>query len=146
MTNIQVPYSLGFAFSEDRKQLVVITKNRPAWQAGKWNGVGGHIEEGESPLECLVREFWEETNVTTDVSDWHPLVEFSSEFFTVSAFYLFSDKVLEARTMTDEEISIIPVNLDEIMKHGQTNLAWLVALALDTDIQRISATVHYSSE
>lgn len=31
---------------------------------GKWIGVGGHFEEGESPEECLVREVYEETGLT----------------------------------------------------------------------------------
>lgn len=31
---------------------------------GKWIGVGGHLEEGESPDECLVREVREETGLT----------------------------------------------------------------------------------
>ncbi|MBR5111151.1 MAG: 8-oxo-dGTP diphosphatase [Clostridia bacterium] len=33
---------------------------------GKWIGVGGHLEEGESPEECVLREIKEETglNVT----------------------------------------------------------------------------------
>lgn len=31
---------------------------------GKWIGVGGHFEEGESPEECLVREVNEETGLT----------------------------------------------------------------------------------
>ena len=32
--------------------------------AGKWIGVGGHIEDGESPDECIVREVREETGLT----------------------------------------------------------------------------------
>ncbi len=32
--------------------------------AGKWIGVGGHIEEGESPDECMRREVLEETGLT----------------------------------------------------------------------------------
>ena len=29
--------------------------------AGKYIGVGGHVEDGESPDECIVREVFEET-------------------------------------------------------------------------------------
>ena len=32
--------------------------------AGKWLGVGGHFEHGESPEECLIREVREETGLT----------------------------------------------------------------------------------
>lgn len=32
--------------------------------AGKWIGVGGKLEEGESPDECVVREVMEETGLT----------------------------------------------------------------------------------
>ena len=31
--------------------------------AGKWIGVGGRFEEGESPEECLLREVYEETGL-----------------------------------------------------------------------------------
>lgn len=31
---------------------------------GKWIGIGGKVELGESPLECVCREFYEETGLT----------------------------------------------------------------------------------
>ena len=32
--------------------------------AGKWNGLGGKVEGGESPEECAMREVWEESGLT----------------------------------------------------------------------------------
>ena len=32
--------------------------------AGKWIGVGGHLEQSEAPMECVAREVREETGLT----------------------------------------------------------------------------------
>lgn len=57
-------YCLGFAFSEDFKYLVLIKKNRPEWQKGLLNGVGGKVDtKDESFRDAMIREFFEETNV-----------------------------------------------------------------------------------
>lgn len=40
------------------------TKKKEDVNAGKWIGIGGHIEDGESPDECLLREVKEETGLT----------------------------------------------------------------------------------
>ena len=34
---------------------------------GKWIGVGGHVEDQETPEECLVREVKEETGVSAQI-------------------------------------------------------------------------------
>tara|TARA_B100001029_G_C15048467_1_gene448890 strand:- start:835 stop:1293 length:459 start_codon:yes stop_codon:yes gene_type:complete len=31
---------------------------------GKWNGLGGKLEQGESPEECVIREVYEESGLT----------------------------------------------------------------------------------
>ncbi|MEG0870534.1 MAG: NUDIX domain-containing protein [Hafnia sp.] len=143
---VEVPkYSLGFAFSANGQELVVITKNRPAWQAGKWNGVGGSIEPGETPLQCQVREFCEETGVKTIESDWKPICQFSSEHFAVHTFCLFSDCIYDVKTLTDEQVSIIPVDLNQIRLFGQSNLPWLVGLCLDKDQPRLSVNATYQA-
>ena len=40
------------------------TKKQQDENAGKWIGVGGHLEENESPDECVLREIREETGLT----------------------------------------------------------------------------------
>lgn len=43
---------------------------------GKWIGVGGHFEYGESPEECLLREVWEETGLTLTSYTFRGIVTF----------------------------------------------------------------------
>lgn len=41
----------------------------------KWNGLGGKLELGESPLDAAVREFKEESGIETQIEQWHWLGE-----------------------------------------------------------------------
>ena len=59
-------YVVGFAFDEYQKAVILIEKSHPEWQKGKWNGIGGKIKLGESPLQAMVREAREETGILND--------------------------------------------------------------------------------
>lgn len=63
--------------------------------AGKWNGLGGKLEAGETPEECAVREIREESGLTVsnprlrgvltfpafyDEEDWYAFVFTATEF------------------------------------------------------------------
>ena len=43
---------------------------------GKWNGVGGKLEAGETPEECARREILEETGLSVDHLEWKGLLTF----------------------------------------------------------------------
>lgn len=64
-------YVLGFMFSPDAELVALICKDKPAWQKGALNGIGGKIEEGETPIEAMVREFEEETGCKTSKEQWN---------------------------------------------------------------------------
>lgn len=51
-------YVVGFLFWEN--QVLLTLKDHPEWQRGKWNGVGGKIEEGEDSVQAMTREGNEE--------------------------------------------------------------------------------------
>ena len=53
-------YVMGFVFNEAQNRVLLIKKLRPEWMKNRWNGIGGHIEPGETPLEAMIRESKEE--------------------------------------------------------------------------------------
>lgn len=55
--------TLMFIVDEERQQVLLIRKKR-GLGAGKINGPGGKMDEGESPCECAIRETIEELHVT----------------------------------------------------------------------------------
>ena len=44
---------------------------------GKWIGVGGKLENGETPEQCLVREVWEETGYKLNTYKYRGIVIFN---------------------------------------------------------------------
>jgi 8-oxo-dGTP diphosphatase len=54
-------YVLGFVFDLEYRDVLLIQKARPAWQAGRLNGLGGKMEEGETSYQAMERELAEET-------------------------------------------------------------------------------------
>lgn len=49
---------------KDNKTLMIHrVKKENDLHEGKWNGLGGKFEQGESPEECVIREVWEESGL-----------------------------------------------------------------------------------
>ena len=57
---------------------------------GKWIGVGGHFEEGESPEECMLREVFEETGYTLTSWKFRGIVTFSQEGYGTEYMCLYT--------------------------------------------------------
>lgn len=54
---------------------------------GKWNGLGGKFEAGETPEECIVREVQEESGLVIRDPRWHGLLLFPN--FKGNDWYVF---------------------------------------------------------
>jgi len=125
-------YSVGFAFSANRQFVALIQKNRPKWQAGKLNGIGGHVEGDEAFAITQQREFWEETGVVIPSNEWNAFATLIGPDWHVRCFSAYTDATFDVRSMTDEEVKVLPVdklNLLPIIP----NLSYLVPLALDDE-------------
>jgi 8-oxo-dGTP diphosphatase len=124
-------YVCGFYFDSTFEQVVLIWKNKPSWQKGKLNGVGGKIEKGEPPLNAMRREFHEEAGILHN--EWVDLIILTGTDWRVY-FFCAIGKVNEfeyAETKEDEEVAKIEINrlLANEYAHIQ-NLEWLVPMAI----------------
>ena len=57
--------TLLFLLREDKKEVLLAMKKR-GFGEGKWNGVGGKVEEGETVEQAVIREAQEEIGVGVD--------------------------------------------------------------------------------
>jgi 8-oxo-dGTP diphosphatase len=123
-------YVLGFCFSENKSHVALIHKNKPEWQKGLINGIGGKLENNESPFDCMTREFKEETDV--EIENWKYFGELQGPEFRVILFKCFTDLVFNVKTVEEEKIEVFNVKNIPFNK-TIPNLQWLIPLASDKD-------------
>jgi 8-oxo-dGTP pyrophosphatase MutT (NUDIX family) len=127
-----IGYTIGILFDTDFKRVALILKNRPQWQEGKFNFPGGHIEEDEDPIECVIREFKEECNLITYIEDWKYIGKITNKYkYFVDIFTCLYLPLLhgEIKTMTDEYL--VWQDLDNLPSNMISNLTWLIPFALN---------------
>jgi len=120
----------GFLFNEDKSLLALIEKRRPSWQEGFYNGIGGKVEADETRLDCMQREFEEETGYSQD--QW--------ESFFVLGDAIHKYHVVYYRAVT-KDLSVLTTATDEVVHVVSTNsihrlplvrnLHWLIPMAMD---------------
>lgn len=131
MTN----YVAGFLFTRRLSGVALIRKARPAWQAGKLNAIGGHIETGEPPEIAMSREFMEEAGLFLGTNNWHQFAILRGENgdgWAVNWFWAVNASDREIQSMTDEQVAWYPVA--DIIAGKEImipNLRWLLPLALN---------------
>lgn len=133
---------------KDGKYLMLYrNKKKNDLNEGKWVGVGGKFEPGETAEECLVREVHEETGLT--LTDWHfyGIVNFFSDKWDDEAMYLYLGKDFEGDLCKNcDEGELRWVDKSEIMKlpMWEGDVYFLREMLLGAD--KISMTLRYEGD
>lgn len=132
-------YVTGLLFNERLTQVLLQKKNRgPAGVSGKYNGHGGKIEEGESPIEAIVRETIEETGIVTKPEDWLCFHHFkrvdSNEVFFFMSILPKEQKYrqIESETLTLQSVTdvLMSYHFDSSLDNPYVyNLSYLLPMA-----------------
>lgn len=140
--------------------ILMVRKLKPEWQKGKLNAIGGKIEEGETPLEAMKREWIEETGLIADVGEWIPYaivsgVDWKVHFFHNRAPFSYYDEWENHDDEWKNDIgeTLVPVLYpDDLFQVDMiNNLRYLIPLAFegslpqnrDNKIEVINAPIRY---
>ena len=128
MTN----YVVGLLFDYGGGNLLMVEKDRPEWQAGKFNGIGGKVEEGETFYHAMARETREETGLHID--DWQAFAEVHSGNDRIVFFRSFSGgdfRGLNPQPGETESLHVVQTQR-LITRPIIPNLRFLIPLAMHT--------------
>lgn len=98
-------FTLAFLTIED--QVLMLRRNNPP-NKGKWNGVGGRIEVGETPYQSVIREIHEETGLMLTRIKFGGIMTWEGFEIQPGGLYIFS-------TAVDEMI---------VVENGEGHLCW----------------------
>lgn len=107
---------------KDHKYLMMYRNRKPDDpNAGKWIGIGGKIEEGETPEECAVRETREETGIALKSISFRGIVFFLNTEYETEYMYLYTSSDFDDGQLTDNcnEGELSWIDIDEV---GDLNL------------------------
>ncbi len=82
--------TLCYIYHDGKYLLLHRVKKKNDLNEGKWIGVGGKFEPGETADECVVREVFEETGLTLTKYTCHGLIKFLSDKWETEDMYLYS--------------------------------------------------------
>ena len=81
----------------------------------KWLGIGGHIEPGETPMACILREAREETGLTLLDCAYRGLVRFRSDTDPDEDMHLFTATRFEGEMHPCDEGDLRWIDKDRLL-------------------------------
>jgi 8-oxo-dGTP diphosphatase len=80
--------TLCYVMTNDKTLMLYRNKKENDYHEGKWNGLGGKFEPGETPEECAIREIYEESGLIVTDPKMKGLITFPM-FDEVEDWYVF---------------------------------------------------------
>lgn len=101
---------------KDNKYLMLLrNKKEKDVNEGKWIGVGGKCEKGESPEECVIRETFEETGIKLESLKMRGVMTFASEGWEDEYIFVYTSDEFSGHITECNEGELAWIDKDKIM-------------------------------
>lgn len=108
--------TLCYIENDDSYLMMYRNKKNKDQSQGKWLGVGGKLEEGESPEECVLREVFEETGLRLTSFTSRGVITFISDIWEDELMFMFTADAYEGDiNKTCDEGELAWIKKSEIM-------------------------------
>ena len=102
---------------KDNKYLMLNrTKKKDDINSGKWIGVGGHFEKGETPNECVEREVYEETGLKLIKYCLRGILTFVADSDFVEYIWLYTADEFEGELTECNEGELAWIDKDKVLE------------------------------
>ena len=107
--------TLCYLEKDDKYLMLLRNKKEHDVNEGKWIGVGGKCEKGESPEECVIRETFEETGIKLESLKMRGVLTFSSEGWEDEYIFVFTSDKFSGSITDCNEGELRWIDKDKIM-------------------------------
>lgn len=112
--------TLGYIYYNHQYLMLFRNKKEKDINKGKWVGVGGHLEDNETPNECIIREVKEETGLSISNPIYRgKLLFISDDYYEIMHLYLINEfkgevvSCLEGELHWIDEKNLLSLNMWE---------------------------------
>ena len=109
--------TLGYIEFENKYLMLYRSIDKKDGSLGKWLGIGGKLEVGETADECFIREVYEETGIslTESAISRRAIVDFKSESYESERMFLYTAQVDNATIRNCDEGHLEWIDKDKIL-------------------------------
>ena len=136
---------LCYLHREDKYLLLYRNKKKADINEGKWIGIGGHLELGETKEQALIREFKEETGLTINSYEYRGDLIFINDDYE-EIMYLFTSDDFSGDIIECDEGELHWIDKDKILNLNlwEGDKAFLPKLLNSKEF--INMTLRYSKD
>ncbi|MBQ7876006.1 MAG: 8-oxo-dGTP diphosphatase [Clostridia bacterium] len=100
---------------KDHKYLMLHrTKKENDMNKDKWIGIGGKLEAGETPFDCVIREAKEETGLTLNSVSYRGIIYFKNTFYYDEDMHLFTCSDFSGTLKDCDEGTLEWIDIDDL--------------------------------